>query len=64
MPDKFIDAIKHRIQEYPLGYAFHVADFTDLADYDTVKQSLARLERNGKIRRSHKNNSHTYSPSS
>ena len=51
MPDKFIDAIKHRIQEYPLGYAFHVADFTDLADYDTVKQSLARLERNGKIRR-------------
>ena len=51
MSDKFIDAIKYRIYEHPLGYAFHAADFTDLADYDIVKQSLARLERNGKIQR-------------
>lgn len=51
MPDKYMDAIKSRIQGYSLGHAFHVGDFTDLAEYDTVKQSLARLERSGKIRR-------------
>jgi hypothetical protein len=51
MSEKYIDNIKRRIASYPKGFAFNVVDFTDLADYDTVKQSLVRLEQSGFIRR-------------
>ncbi len=43
--------IANRISEAPFGSAFVTSDFTDLAEYETVKKTIARLEKKGMIRR-------------
>ena len=43
--------ITKRIDEAPFGSAFVTSDFTDLAEYETVKKTIARLEKKGMIRR-------------
>lgn len=42
--DSKISLINKRIQEAPYGSAFVSSDFTDLADYETAKKTMARLE--------------------
>ena len=52
MEDKsIISLITKRIDEAPFGSAFVTSDFTDLAEYETVKKTIARLEKKGAIRR-------------
>ena len=43
--------IAKRIDEAPFGSAFTTSDFTDLAEYETAKKTIARLEKKGTIRR-------------
>lgn len=43
--------IARRIDEAPFGSAFVSSDFTDLAEYETVKKTIARLEKKGILRR-------------
>ena len=49
--NSYISQITKRIDEAPFGSAFVVSDFTDLAEYETVKKTIARLEKKGMIRR-------------
>lgn len=46
-----ISMITKRIDEAPFGSAFVTSDFTDLAEYETAKKTIARLEKKGTIRR-------------
>ena len=46
-----ISLITKRIDEAPLGSAFVTSDFTDLAEYETAKKTIARLEKKGTLRR-------------
>ncbi len=46
-----ISQISKRIDKSPFGSAFVVSDFTDLAEYETVKKTISRLEKKGMIRR-------------
>ena len=46
-----ISQIAKRIDEAPFGSAFVTSDFTDIAEYETVKKTIARLEKRGMIRR-------------
>ena len=46
-----IALIAKRIGEAPFGSAFVTSDFTDLAEYETVKKTIARLEKKGTLRR-------------
>lgn len=46
-----ISSISKRIADAPYGAAFTIADFTDIADYETAKKSIARLEKKGTLRR-------------
>ena len=47
----YISKMYNRINDAPAGSAFIVSDFTDLMDYETAKKSIARLGKNGTIRR-------------
>lgn len=49
--DSKISLITRRIDKAPFGSAFVVSDFTDLAEYETAKKTIARLEKKGKLRR-------------
>ena len=49
--DCYIEIIKHKIDELPLGSAFIVSDFIGICDYQTAKRSIARLCESGDIRR-------------
>lgn len=49
--DSKISLITKRIDEAPFGSAFVTSDFTDLAEYETAKKTLARLEKKGTLRR-------------
>lgn len=52
MEDKSkISQIAKRIDEAPFGSAFVTSDFTDLAEYETAKKTIARLEKKGTVRR-------------
>ena len=52
MEDKSkISQIAKRLDEAPFGSAFVTSDFTDLAEYETVKKTIARLEKKGALRR-------------
>ena len=46
-----IALIAKRIGEAPFGSAFVTSDFTDLAEYETAKKTIARLEKKGALRR-------------
>ena len=46
-----ISLITKRINKFPFGSAFVTSDFTDLAEYETAKKTLARLEKKGTLRR-------------
>ena len=46
-----ISLITKRINKSPFGSAFVTSDFTDLAEYETAKKTLARLEKKGTLRR-------------
>lgn len=46
-----IALITKRIDAAPFGSAFVTSDFTDLAEYETAKKTLARLEKKGVLRR-------------
>lgn len=46
-----IAQIAERICEAPFGSAFVASDFTDLAEYETAKKTIARLEKKGTLRR-------------
>ena len=46
-----ISLITKRIDEAPLGSAFVTSDFTDLAEYETAKKTISRLEKKGTLRR-------------
>ena len=46
-----ISQITKRIDEAPFGSAFVTSDFTDLAEYETAKKTIARLEKKGALRR-------------
>lgn len=43
--------ITKRIEESSFGSAFVTSDFTDLAEYETAKKTIARLEKKGTLRR-------------
>ena len=43
--------MQDRIMNAPFGSAFVLSDFTDLAEYETVKKGIARLESKGYLRR-------------
>lgn len=43
--------IAKRIDEASFGSAFVTSDFTDLAEYETAKKTIARLEQKGRLRR-------------
>jgi hypothetical protein len=49
--DSKISLITKRIDEAPFGSAFVTSDFTDLAEYETAKKTIARLEKKGTLRR-------------
>ena len=49
--ESIITLITRRIDEAPFGSAFVTSDFTDLAEYETAKKTIARLEKKGKLRR-------------
>ena len=42
--------MQDRIMNAPFGSAFVLSDFTDLAEYETVKKGIARLESKGYLR--------------
>jgi len=46
-----ISLITKRVEEAPFGSAFVASDFTDLAEYETARKTIARLEKRGAIRR-------------
>ena len=46
-----LDKIRDRIKKSELGTIFVPSDFSDIADYGTVKMGLSRLEKAGLIRR-------------
>jgi len=46
-----LEQIRERIKGSDLGTIFIPSDFSDLADYGTVKMSLSRIEKAGLIRR-------------
>ena len=46
-----ISLIMKRIDEAPFGSAFVASDFTDLAEYETAKKTVSRLEKKGTLRR-------------
>lgn len=43
--------IKERIDDYPTFHCFVASDFLDIADYETAKRYLSRLEKSRYIRR-------------
>ena len=45
------EQILSRIESMAKGEVFIISDFSDLADYATVRKALSRLEEDGKIRR-------------
>lgn len=47
----YINLMEERITEAPMGATFIVSDFIDIMDYETAKKNIARLEKNGVIRR-------------
>lgn len=47
----YIEDIYIIIQEKPMGSAFVASDFLDVCDYEVARKSLARLEKQNKIRR-------------
>ena len=49
--DSKISLITKRIVEAPFGSAFVTSDFTDLAEYETAKKTISRLEKKGTLRR-------------
>ena len=49
--DSKISLITKRIDEAPFGSAFVTSDFTDLAEYETAKKTISRLEKKGTLRR-------------
>lgn len=49
--DSKISLTKKRIDEAPFGSAFVTSDFTDLAEYETAKKTISRLEKKGTLRR-------------
>lgn len=49
--DSKISLITKRIDETPFGSAFVTSDFTDLAEYETAKKTISRLEKKGTLRR-------------
>ncbi len=52
MEDKSkISQITKRIDEASFGSAFVASDFTDIAEYETAKKTIARLEKKGTLRR-------------
>lgn len=46
-----ISLITKRIDDASFGSAFVTSDFTDLAEYETAKKTIARLEKKGVLRR-------------
>jgi len=46
-----ISLIKRRIDDAAYGSVFVASDFTDLAEYETAKKTIARLEKKGTLRR-------------
>ena len=46
-----ISLITKRIDEASFSSAFVTSDFTDLAEYETAKKTIARLEKKGTLRR-------------
>jgi len=46
-----ISLITKRVEEAPFGSAFIASDFTDLAEYETARKTIARLEKKGTLRR-------------
>ena len=46
-----ISLITKRIDKAPFGSAFVTSDFTDLAEYETAKKAIFRLEKKGALRR-------------
>lgn len=49
--DSYIGKMYNRISEAPESRSFVVSDFTDIMDYETAKKNIARLEKNGTLRR-------------
>lgn len=49
--DSDFKKIKSRINSYNYGKAFIISDFSDLANYETIKKSLQRLLKEGLISR-------------
>lgn len=49
--DTYISQMNNRIKKAPYSKGFVVSDFTDIMDYETAKKSIARLEKNGILRR-------------
>lgn len=47
----YISQMSDRINESFIGKAFVVSDFTDIMNYETAKKAIARLEKQGEIRR-------------
>ena len=47
----YINQMMNRINHAPFRRCFIVSDFTDIMDYETSKKSIARLEKNGFLRR-------------
>ena len=47
----YTQQIRERIQKAPDGRVFVCSDFADIADSNTIKQSLSRLVRSGDLRR-------------
>lgn len=47
----YISQMYDRINESFIGKAFVVSDFTDIMNYETAKKAIARLEKQGEIRR-------------
>lgn len=50
----FSKLIEDKIRQAKLGSVFVISDFTDLANYDTVRKTLSRLENDHKIRKIHR----------
>ena len=51
MDSGYTQQIRERIQKAPDGRVFVCSDFADIADSNTIKQSLSRLVRSGDLRR-------------
>ena len=49
--ETYISQMNNRIEKEPYGRSFVVSDFTDIMDYETAKKNIARLEKNGVLRR-------------